>query len=539
VQNAIELCAEYPDQGPGETLAGDLDHVTILGSALSAAVIADLHDGDLTLGDLLGEPDRDPIGSWQFDEAAGNLVAQDELGWHHGIYDGAASGATADDGSGAATFDGSDNQVFLGPVGVYTGQITMLARLKVDAFQDVMQIACNATSSNTYWSLRVDGPERRLRFTIRTWFGGNNELKSPNDTLVAGQWIDVAAVYSGSQMTLYADGVLVGQKSLFGYLASTPFADLSIGCRPPGSPRARYLRDLRLLQASGAPDQRPFDGPLSINPGMVSAATVSLLKQDLGIEVQKLAAASGPPVAHPGQVSQYQLYPGGEVYAAVELAGSLADAQLGPDPRTNPLGLFVCTDELRLGDNVTISGTLLTYRDSTAGDIRVTGDNVTLRAVDLPPLVGATEPRQLPVAIVNNDFEIDDNSSGSLDGLAVTWDDFRFHGGGAGTKFNVVGKLIVSEIQLEARSDWDQGSSWWSSRMSEFMRSINWQSPAASRFPDWLSTNQGLNSTPRFQARPASNATHYHWHDWSNPLFVAHPDDQGLRWDLIDWRDNP
>jgi len=75
--------------------------------------------------------------------------------------------------------------------------------------------------------------------------------------------------------------------------------------------------------------------------------------------------------------------------------------------------------------------------------------------------------------------------------------------------------------------------------MSEFMRSIDWQSPATSKFPEWLATNHGLDSAPRFHARPAITTTHYHWHDWSQPLFAAHPNDQGLRWDLIEWRDNP
>ena len=39
--------------------------------------------------------------------------------------------------------------------------------------------------------------------------------------------------------------------------------------------------------------------------------------------------------------------------------------------------------------------------------------------------------------------------------------------------------------------------------------------------------------------RPDPAGVSYHWLDWSQPLFVLHPDDGGLKWDLIEWQDNP
>jgi len=299
------------------------------------------------------------------------------------------------------------------------------------------------------------------------------------------------------------------------------------------------LRDLRLKQEATGTDQRPFDGPLTINRAKVSATSQTLVEQELGIATQDISQSAGPPVTHPGQLSSYQLYPGGTRYQAELLSGAIANQELGPNVVTNPLGLFVCTDELRLLDNVTIEGTVLTYRASTAGDIRIQGDNVTLRAPELPLIDGEATARQLPVAIVNNDFEIDGNSSGSLSGVAVTFDDFRFNSGDMATTFTVDGKLIVSELQLQARTQWAESASWWNERMSDFMRSINANSPANSRFPDWLASQMGLDSTPRFLARPATGSPKYYWHDWSEPLFIAHPHDQGLRWDLVEWDDSP
>lgn len=540
IQNAMKLCDRYPSDGMGKAFAGAVDHVTIFGAAFTADVIEDLNDGLVTLSELTGDPENEPIASWQFEESTGSMVAQDELGFHAGLYDGADAGVISENGSHAATFDGLNDQVFLGPTEVGTGKITILARLKIDAFHDAMRVVSSSTLSQTEWALSIDGNQRRLKLIIRTsWFGPPKVLRSNPNVLSRGEWFDVAAVYEGDHLTLYLNGEKVGENQRKGNLVSTPFADLTIGSRSPGSARARYLRDLRSLYQAGEPDLRPFDGPLTINRGMVSAVTQSLLEDELGVQINEITLPSGAPVAHPGHITEYQLYPGGKFYPVKHLAGSVSDRQYGPNPLTNPLGLFVCSDELRIYDNVTISGTVVTYRDGKAGEMRFAGDNITLQAVDLPPLVGATEPRQLPVALIKKDFEIDNNSSGSLNGLAVCWDDFRFHGSDIATEFELTGKLLVSEIDVQGRTEWDKGSRWWDRQMSEFMRGIDLQSPAESRFPNWLATNHNLHSEPQFRVRPTTDSTQYHWHDWSKPLFVGHPDDQGLRWDLTDWRDNP
>jgi hypothetical protein len=164
--------------------------------------------------------------------------------------------------------------------------------------------------------------------------------------------------------------------------------------------------------------------------------------------------------------------------------------------------------------------------------------NITLNGVNLPPLVGATELCQLPVAIIRNDIEIDDNSSGSVNGLTVSWDDFHFHGVHLSTQFELTGKIITSEMALDGRSAWNKGRSWWRTQLREFMAGINLRSPEESRFPDWLAETHDLDSNPQFHVRPAADSVQYHWHDWSKPLFIVHPDEDGLRWDLTEWRDN-
>ncbi len=539
IQNAIKLCEHYPEAGAQETFAGVIDHVTIFGTDFTADVIEDLRDGGVTLNGLLGDLQNAPVGSWQFEESAGATIARDELNLHPGLYEGATSGAHSDSGSRTATFDGLNDQVYLGEVGVDTGRITILTRLKIDAFHDKMRIVSSSTSSVTDWALSIEGIQRRLKFTVRLTSDKKTVLRSKSKVLSLGKWIDVAAVYDGDHLTLYLDGEKVGEIQRNGHLASTHAATTSIGCRSPGSARARYLRDLGAMAQAGEPDHRPFDGPLSINRSMVSAVTQSLLEEELGLEINELTLPSGPPVPHPGHVSHYQLYPGGKVYSVQYLAGSISDKHYGPNPLTNPLGLFVCTHQLRIHNNVTISGTILSFRDSIDGEIRIVGNNISLNAVNLPPLVGATEPLQLPVAIISDDFEIDNNSSGSVNGLTLSWDDFHFHGTNRSTQFELTGKILTSEIVLDGLDTWDNGASWWKDHLREFMNGIDLLFPADSRFPNWLADTHDLNSMPLFHVRPPTDSVQYHWHDWSKPLFIPDPTEDGLRWDLTEWRDNP
>jgi hypothetical protein len=378
--NAVELCEEYPDAGVDEAFAGAIDHVTIFGTDLAADVIEDLTDGLETLDSLIGDPGNLPVASWRFEESAGAKVARDELDLHPGLYEGASPGADSDNGSHVATFDGLNDRVFLGELGVETGRITILTRLKIDAFHNKMQVISSATSSVTDWSLKIEGKRRRLKFAIRLSDGKKEDLKSKSKVLSLNKWMDVAAVYEGDHLALYLDGKKIGENHKKGHLASTPSATASIGNSPIGSARARYLRDLGAMAQAGEPDLRPFNGPLTINRSKVSALTQDLLENELGLVINEMTLPSGAPVPHPGHVIEYQLFPGGKIYRGQYLAGAISDAQYGPDPRTNPLGLFVCSDQLRIYNNVTISGTVLSYRQNTAGDLRISGNNISIHS---------------------------------------------------------------------------------------------------------------------------------------------------------------
>ena len=542
----IRLCDDYPGDGDDRPFAGTIDEVAIFGKALSREQIEDLHDQEITLAALTSQGSLNPVAWWRLDEAAGARVATDSVGNNHGLYDGAAAQATPHPdhgGTGAARFDGFNDQIFLKNMNVGGGQMTILAWFQVDSFNNtdarIISKATGTSNSSHYWMLStvLDNGHRRLRFRLKTDEGDTKTLIAASGNISAGQWVFAAAVYDGQEMILYMDGEEVGDTDKEGSLVTNSTVPVAIGNNPPGSARGRLLRDLEALRVAGQPDQRPLTGPIDTPRSLTSGETLSLLENDLQVIVNDVPLMTAP-ATHPGQVTSYRLYPGGKVYQAQALSSSLANATFEPDPVNNPLGVFTHPTNLYVNNNVTIRGTVIAYDPGTLGDIEILGDGVTISGVNLPALHGDSSTYQLPAAIARDDIRIHENSSGSLNGLALTWDDFEFASGTVGTDFMVNGQLVVADLEILSRTQWDYWSGWWLDRVETFLGTISFSSPVK-YFPTWLKNTQGLDAQPRITIRPDPAGVKYHWHDWSQPLFVPHPDDGGLRWDLIDWRDNP
>ena len=71
-----------------------------------------------------------------------------------------------------------------------------------------------------------------MRFRLRL-DGRNQDLKSDTNPLVAGQWYFCAAVYDGSVMRLYINGVEIDTKDKVGVIDTDPSVDAWIGANPP------------------------------------------------------------------------------------------------------------------------------------------------------------------------------------------------------------------------------------------------------------------------------------------------------------------
>jgi hypothetical protein len=337
-------------------------------------------------------------------------------------------------------------------------------------------------------------------------------------------------------MRLFKDGVLVGSLVKLGTIANSTSMPVSIGNNPPGSPRAALLRSYNYKRLVEGVDYRPLTGPITAATGVTSAETKSLCQEELQLTWQDATSISSAPITHPGTVTSYRLYPGGKAYNATPLSSPVRNQTLQPDPKTNPLGVFYGNGTIRLEDGANITGVLIIDGDPGLQDLEIDGNNVLLQAVTLPSLDGSSQAVQLPVAVVKDDLRVRENGTGTIKGLVAVWDECGFRRGSQSVSFTMQGKLIVNQFYSETRTEWEQSASWWRQRASEFLDNLANASPTYF-FPDWLANNHSLEIVPKLVVKPDSSTPTYHWQTWNQPVFVAHPDDGGLRWSVLEIRE--
>ena len=269
LQNEINYLADYPNDGDDKPFDGAIDEVIILQAAAPAWVIAAVRSGTLSLRTLAETPAANAVAWWRLDDASGSVTAVDELGNYDGRYEGAGGGAgpsTVQGGSGSATFDGVDDHIDLRPIDLSGQAMTIMTWIKIDDFDHsdarIISKATGTADSDHYWMLSTINyaGHMRLRFRLKTDSSGTDVLYASSGDLSTNRWTLVAAVYDGSTMKLYKDGVLVGSRSKSGTISTNPAVRVAIGNNPSGSPRARLLRDYEAMRVAGRGDFRPFSG---------------------------------------------------------------------------------------------------------------------------------------------------------------------------------------------------------------------------------------------------------------------------------------
>ena len=542
----LQLCEDYPPTSrPWE---GRIDEAAIFATALTPAEIQAIYlagstaDGTLPALYTASVPQH----WWRLNEPSGTAQAADAgTGGAMGSYEnGAAPGQTGPPigvTNGAAAFDGRNDHINVGAVDVAGDQMTVLAWFYAESFAEntdarILSKATGTATDEHYWMLSTtrSSGQMRLRFRMRS-SGWTKTLIASSGDIQTGQWYFAAAVYDGVDMRLYQNGVEVGSGSKTGVIDIDPTVSAFIGDNPPGSPRARYLRDLEAMRSAGLTDNRPFDGPVELPFSRTSDATLALLQSYLNVTAQDVTPSGAAPIAHPGAPAAYRLYSGGKLYKIPDISTADLTADLQPDAIENPLGVHLRRGGLSILDGVSVTGTLIT--DGADPDLNLAGDDISISAVALPPLHGTTTPVQLPAVIIADDLAIGDHPGSSIAGAAVVADEFRFAAGSQTAQCAMQGRLVAQQLRLEGRTEWNAvTSSQWESRLTTFISQL---SSGTAYFPDWLSTEHGLNSQPQLTISPPIEEVTYHWHDWNNPVFIPHPDDDGLRWELIRRIDSP
>jgi hypothetical protein len=320
--------------------------------------------------------------------------------------------------------------------------------------------------------------------------------------------------------------------------------------------RSRYLQDLNAMRNASRGDHRPFNGPVTIAYSR-NAGSLTPLQTWLGLTTQDTTAATTAPLTHPGDVASYRLYPGGASYTPPVLqdayGASMQSVTLGPNPQTNPLGLFRCRGAMTLNNNVNISGIIVA--DSSTPEILISGTNVVLQGANLPRLEGSNQNYQLPILIVREDVRINGGSTSQINGVSVLFDEFELKRGASTTQFALTGNLIAAGINLKGREPWTMTPADWTSDYNNFtgngsltalllnllldvIRSaLGLPAGATVHFPEYMQYVRGFTIQPALTLKPDSSGVLSRWQDWTQPIFQKDPDDPGLRWNLVRYED--
>ena len=208
------------------------------------------------------------VGVWSFEEGSGTTTADGSGNGNLGILSGGPLWIAGPTGNGLE-FDGNRVLVDDHPSLDIAGPITVAAWVRPDrrATQYVVKKAHYGTVDGYELSLSASGVlfARFNQATSGNTYKLSGATSYPTD---GATWMHVAAVFDGSEIRLYADGVLDGTLDAFGLVIAANDVELSMGAQDTGS--------------SGL-----FDGGLD----EVSVFDHAL---DAG-EIEALANLSGPP----------------------------------------------------------------------------------------------------------------------------------------------------------------------------------------------------------------------------------------------------
>ena len=307
------------------------------------------------------------------------------------------------------------------------------------------------------------------------------------------------------------------------------------------SVRSYYLRHLDFMWDKGLPDYRPFNGTMTIARSQQDSITLDMLENDLDLHLHDASSDRIYSWSMPLYAGSYCLYPGGKTYYSEIVSGDIRDTQLKPDPKTNPLGVFISSSEIRFAGNVSLEGTLVCN-----GDVKVVSGTNTFTSPKFPPYTHRDIPSnaiiQLPAIVSNDDFEAQVGTSTTVNGLVLVKDKFLVkEDTQSGIAVTVSGKIAAKRLDIRPRSEWRNSRDWWNLVWSLYYPYRLYYPMWGDSFPTWLSdaSDSTIAPVPHICIKPNPEANCYHWYNGNNPLFKPPSADEGLTWELIRWTDNP
>lgn len=288
---------------------------------------------------------------------------------------------------------------------------------------------------------------------------------------------------------------------------------------------ASVSTDLITQGSGGYPDCRPLTGPVSLPTSATDATNLALLGS-LGVTTNNINVSNAMSLPLPSTLASYRIYTGGPTYSVPQVSANLISTTLAPDPVTNPLGIYFCPSSMTVCNNVSVAGTLIG-----GTSITVCGHNVNFVPLNLWPLAGSSTPVRLPAMVARQTVRTDTTLSATVNGFVIAGQQFLFDVGSRSASFALNGRLVTNEFVLRRRNEWNLPANTWGWLFSWFNQQLG-ATNTTPFYPIYLAY-WAFNPNPALTIRPDTSEVTEHWQDLTTPIYVRHPDDPGLRWDVL------
>jgi hypothetical protein len=287
--------------------------------------------------------------------------------------------------------------------------------------------------------------------------------------------------------------------------------------------RSRYLGDLNAMRTNGYGDFRPFSGPITTSNGAMTTTNRTLLTSTLGLTLTNAAPTTVTSWSHPGTVSTYKLYPGGQSYNVPTLGGTISGTTYQADPRTNPAGIFFRSGDLTVGNNTTVVGTVIS-----TGNVIVSGTNVSMMPFSLAPVSGTNSTPQLPAIVASSGVQVTGGANAVVRGTVAAFGDFIAPTGSQTTRFDLQGNLIADALDIQDRSEWNTNHGQWNSNYNAFTSQF-----LIPYYPVYAQLFMGLNYTPLLTISAGTGSVTRQWFTSGSPIYAVGSGDPGLKWSVL------
>jgi hypothetical protein len=292
---------------------------------------------------------------------------------------------------------------------------------------------------------------------------------------------------------------------------------------------SQYLGDLNAMRTHGYSDYRPLTGAVSLPLSSTDSNTQNLLSGQLGLSLGNVTIGSAVALPTPNNLATYRIYPGGKSYNVGAVSTSLSNVALSSDPITNPLGIFFNSNSIGIGNGVSVTGTLIS-----GGDINFTGSGASFLPLSLPAISPTSTPVRLPAVVAKSKIYFSASGQGSINGVMIAGSQFLIDVGPQANITSLVGRVITGTFTISYRNEWNVGNGIWQSNYS------GWKTQSLIKYlPDWYFLFAAMNYVPGCTLKTDSTTVNNHWLDLTTlPVYAVYASDGGLRWELVDWRDN-